>query len=90
MEQMIKGYRFPAMKTDDPPIVHCAKLAEEVGEVCEAVLKQHKTVSDVIDECMDVMQVCETLLRSMYVTDEEFQTYATDHVSKLQERGYYG
>lgn len=68
---------------------HAAKLCEEAGEVCEAIIKPDKTPEDVVAECMDVMQVCETIMRYYGVTDGMYYDAKLEHIKKDDDRDYY-
>lgn len=62
-----------------------AKLAEECGEVNEAIIKMHGA-QRVAEECIDVIQVCESILRTL-----NFKSYGPlldMHAVSQQERGY--
>lgn len=85
------GYMFPAHKDIKlhEASYHAAKLCEEAGEVCEAIIKPYKTPEDVVAECMDVIQVCETIMRYYGVTDGMHDDAIIEHLKKDANRLYY-
>lgn len=82
-------YRFPeAWSVRDNDIMwQAAKLSEECGEVAQAIIKG--TRQQVISEVIDVMQVCENILRKCECTDGMYRNAMNDHLVRCEERGYF-
>lgn len=82
-------YRFPeACSVKDESIEwQGCKLAEESGEVCQAIVKG--TRQQVISECIDVIQVCENILRKCGCTDGMVRDALDAHIDRCSDRGYY-
>lgn len=82
-------YRFPeAYSVRDESIEwQGCKLAEETGEVCQAIVKG--TRQQVIAECVDVIQVCENILRACDCTEGMLRDAFNAHLVYCSDRGYY-
>lgn len=82
-------YRFPEAWSvrDYDATWQAAKLAEECGEVSQEIIKG--TSQQVISEVIDVMQVCENILRKYGCTEGMYRDAMNDHIVRCEERGYY-
>lgn len=67
---------------------NAAKLAEETGEVCQAIVKR-KNPEEIASECMDVIQCAENMLRRLDFTDNMVRAMRANHIASCFERGYY-
>lgn len=83
------GYTLPEYwsVSEEELTWHAAKLAEEAGEVCQAVCKR-KDVLDIAEECIDAMQCLENILRHIGITDGCLAALRIAHVEKDAKRGY--
>lgn len=79
-------YVFPAIKAKSA-YDQAIKIREEANEVIYAV--KFETREKVIEETIDEMQACETLLRYLEVSDEEFLEAQKAVYVKNLARGYY-
>lgn len=82
-------YRFPEAWSirDHGMVWQAAKLAEECGEVSQAIIKG--TRQKVISEVIDVMQVCENILHQCECTEGMYREAMNSHIVKCEERGVY-
>ncbi|AHZ10218.1 MazG-like pyrophosphatase [Bacillus phage NotTheCreek] len=71
------------------------KLAEETGEIAQAVLSVEKAqgsaykakdVADVIEELVDATMVIESMLHRLKVTDSEFNAVFNQKLKKWEEK----
>lgn len=82
------GYVMPELVfADDDLFEICAKLAEETGEVCQAVSK-NKSVHEIAQELLDVQQVTENMLRKIGYTDSVLSDARVQHWIAMKRRGY--
>lgn len=82
-------YRFPeAWSVGDESIEwQGCKLAEEAGEVCQAIVKG--TRQEIIAEVVDVIQVCENILHKAGATEGMVREAFNAHIVKCSDRGCY-
>lgn len=85
------GYLFnEARSVKDKSIEwQAAKLAEETGEVCQAILHDCRYYDDIVQECIDVIQVAENIIRKLGYTDLEFTDQCGVHDRKMIFRNLY-
>ena len=83
------SYMFPEYNSvkDYELAWHGAKLAEECGEVCQGICKGNN-YEDIANECFDVIQCAENILRKIGITHGMYDCIAVGHVDKDTERGY--
>ena len=84
-----QGYTLPLFNSvvENDLIWHAAKLSEETGEVCQAIIKNRKPVNIAL-ECMDVIQCAENILRKLNLTPGLIDQLREMHVIDCAERGY--
>lgn len=83
------SYIFPKAKSVENGLLwQIVKLAEECGEVAQARVKD-KTVFEIADEVIDVMQVCENILHTLNISEDQFEELCDKHERKCRERNYY-
>ena len=82
------GYQFSeAISVSTKSIEwQAAKLAEETGEVCQAILHDCKYDNEIVQECLDVIQVAENIIRHYGYTDTEFDFACESHRRKMDMR----
>lgn len=82
-------YMFPESCSvhDQSMTWQAAKLAEECGEVAAEVIDGN--IERVISEVIDVMQVCENILRQCGCTDGMLYSSKMHHIASCRLRGYY-
>lgn len=96
-------YRFPPIVIPDVWTIYdqSEKIWEETREMQRAELAFESTQGKqtmasynaydrLIDETMDVIQACETLLRMLGLNNEEAQMFRLETEKKNDYRGYYG
>lgn len=76
-------YNFPPVKVKKDVNAQIAKIGEEADEVSTA-----KTDSEIIEETLDTVQACETLLRMFDETS--VHKVKQQVIIKNNNRGYYG
>ncbi len=97
---MLAGKRYPTMQFNFPTYrdlpceadsasveAQAQKVVEEALELAEAAHKGEGS-ERVMEECWDVVQACETLLRA-YGSKRRFKS-RNGVIDKNRERGYYG
>lgn len=77
------AFNFPPVKTKRDVNAQIAKIGEESNEVSTA-----KTDLEIIEETLDTVQACETLLRMFDETT--VHTVKARVICKNAKRGYYG
>lgn len=82
------GYVMPEVVfADDDLLEICAKLSEETGEVCQAVVK-NRSVHEIASELLDVQQVTENMFRHIGYTDGMMSDARAQHWDKMKRRGF--
>lgn len=79
-------YLFPAVTEAASVGSQLRKVEEEVAELQEAVA--YESIPRVIEETLDVIHACETLLRKIGI-DEQVAEGVLQVTEKNRERGYY-
>lgn len=93
-----RSYLFPAIETEGLLFTdQICKIREEVVEATEAMVDYMsctrlpgKSRLDVVMKTMDVIHACETLLRMLDISDDEYESIRSEVEKKNRERGYYG
>lgn len=80
------AYRLPEIKSKKSVSDQVLKINEELDEVYRAFAEGRDRI---IEETVDVMQACETLLHKLGCSDEEFAATIEKVVFKNETRGYY-
>ena len=83
------GYTLPLFNSvlEQDLTWHAAKLSEETGEVCQAIIKNRNPI-DVALECMDVIQCAENILRKLDLTPGLIDQLREIHIKNCDGRGY--
>lgn len=80
------AYRFPEIKSKKSVSDQVLKIGEELDEVYRVFAEGRDRT---IEETVDVMQACETLLRKLGCGSEELEATIEKVIQKNEARGYY-
>ena len=83
------GYTLPMFNSvmEQNLTWHAAKLSEETGEVCQAIIKDFDAI-DIALECVDVIQCAENILRKLNLTPGLMDQVRQAHIDSADRRGY--